>query len=311
MADENIVDEVVDTKVVPSETPATVMDATDDNSSDTQASETGAKSASGGAKGDPDWPADWREKAAGGDQKKLSRLGRYASPQALADALIAAQNKISAGELKPALGKDAKPEEIAAYREALGIPESPDKYDLNGIELTEDDKPLIEKFVGAAHGVNMTPAQVRASLEAYSQISDEVRGQRAAIDNEAKEAAEDKLRAEWGNEFRTNLNLITNLLDTAPQGVREKLLTGRLSDGTPIGSSVEVLQFLANLARDRNPTGVVAPSGVATESAVEDEIAKIEKVLREDRATYNRDQKMQDRYRQLLEWRQSQGRRAA
>lgn len=309
MADENIVDEVVDTKVVqpPAETPAVVETSatlvTDPPKDVTQAKTTEKVAVA-------DWPADWREKASGGDSKKMQRLSRFTSPQALADAFIATQNKLS--ETRPLLPKDAKPEELAAYRQALGVPEAPDKYDLSGIEIDAAEKASIDKFLATAHGVHMTPDQVRASIDAYTKISEDARNDRLAQDSTAKEKAEDELRAEWGNEFRTNINLITNFLDAAPQGLRDKLLHGRLSDGTPIGSSPEALRFLASLALKENPSGVVVPSGVATESAVEDEITKIEKTMRMNRAEYNRDEKMQARYRELLVWREGQkARRAA
>jgi hypothetical protein len=258
-----------------------------------------------------DWPDDWREKVAGGNQEKAQRLSRYASPQALADALIAAQNKIRSGDLKVSLSKDAKPEEIAEYRKQHGIPEAPDKYDISGVEFDETEKPMVETFLKEAHTANMSPEHVRAALGAYAKIAEEARNTRLAADNEAKENAEDALRSEWGNEFRTNVSLITNLLDSGPQGVRDKLLHGRLADGTPIGSSPEVLNFLVGIARERNPSGVVVPSGVASESSVEDEIAKIEKTMRTDRASYNRDEKMQSRYRQLIDWRENQRRKQA
>lgn len=306
MADENIVDELVDTKVVnpPTELAAATVDTLVSNPP-VDKTPTAKPVVTG------DWPADWRDKASGGDEKKAQRLSRYASPQALADALIAAQNKISAGDLKVSIGKDAKPEEIAAYREAHGIPAEASKYDIAGIEFEETEKPMIDKFLTEAHSVHMTPDHVRAALGAYSKIAEDARNQRVVRDNEAKEKAEDALRADWGNDFRTNINLVTNLLDGAPQGVREKLLYGRLSDGTPIGSSPEVLNFLVGLARERNPSGVVVPSGVATESSVEDEIKKIEGTMRTDRTAYNRDAKMQERYRQLLAWRENQRTKAA
>lgn len=308
MAEENLIDQVVDTKVIPQDADTSSGDDTPSLLSDAPKS---GEDKVVEVKAPVDWPADWREKAAAGDTKKLQRLSRYASPQAIADALIAAQNKIASGELKAALGKDAKPEEVAAYREAHGIPEEPGKYDLAGLEIEAAEKPAIDKFLAAAHGVHMTPDQVRASLDAYTKISEEAKNTRLTQDNEAKEKAEDALRSEWGSEFRTNLNLITNLLDTAPQGLRENLLHGRLADGTPIGSSPEALKFLVGIAREKNPSGVVVPSGVATESSVADEISKIEKAMRENRAAYNRDEKMQARYRQLLEWREGQRARAA
>jgi hypothetical protein len=305
MADENLVDEVVDTKVVTPDPVSTV----DDSAADTGLLTDPVKDpvADVAATKPGDWPADWRDKFAGGDAAKAARLSRYTSPQALTDALIAAQNKIRTGDLKPVLGKDAKPEEIAAFRESHGIPEAPDKYDLGDLEVPEGEKPLVSKFLASAHTVNMTPEQVRASLSAYTEISEAARNDRLTQDNEIKSSAEDTLRAEWGTEYRTNINLITNFLDAGPEGLREKLLRGRLADGTPIGSSTEALKFLAGLAREKNPAGVVVPSGVASAQSVADEIQKIEKTMRDDRAAYNRDDKLQARYRQLLEWRIAQG----
>lgn len=268
----------------------------------------------GKAKVDPpkvDWPDDWRTKAAGGDDKKLAHLARYASPAALADALLAAQNRIRSGDLKVAITKDSKPEEIAAYREAHGIPETADKYDLKGLDIDEGEKKRVDMFLTKAHGVHMRPDQVRASLEAYTEIAASAREERLAMDTEAKAKAEDKLHADWGPEFRTNISLLTNFLDMGPQGLRDKILHGRLADGTPIGSSPEALQWLVGLARERNPSGVVVPSGASTENAVSTRLEQIRKVMREDRKSYDRDEKMQAEYRQLVEWQHAQGRKAA
>jgi hypothetical protein len=212
--------------------------------------------------------------------------------------------------VKPVLGKDAKPEEIAAFREAHGIPETPDKYDLGDMKVVDEEKPLVDKFLASAHKTNMTPEQVRESLAAYAEISEAARNDRASQDQGIKTSAEDALRAEWGQEYRVNLNLITNLLDAGPEGLRDKLLRGRLADGTPIGSSVEALRFLAGLAREKNPAGVVTPSGLVTAQSVGDEIQKIEKLMREDRSAYNRDEALQARYRQLIEWKLAQQRAA-
>ena len=64
MADENIVDEVVDTKVV---TPAATVDdsATDTGLvTDLATDDTPPAKSTGKAPVTPDWPADWRDKAA-------------------------------------------------------------------------------------------------------------------------------------------------------------------------------------------------------------------------------------------------------
>lgn len=249
------------------------------------------------------WPADWRETASKGDAKLLTRLGRYASPQAVTDALIAAQNRISAGELKPVLGKNASADEIKAWRADHGIPETPDKYDLGKDVKVEGMAPeLLGEVFKAAHESNQTPDQVKATLKAWNAISNSVAASRAEADIKVQKDGEDALRAEWGAEFRRNINLIHGMLDgSASPGLKESIMGGRLADGTPIGSSPEALKFLVGLALIQNPTGVVVPGSEANPmQGIEDELTKINTFMNKDRAAYNKDEKMQARMRELL-----------
>lgn len=257
------------------------------------------------------WPDDWRTRMVAGitdpaaKEKELKQLGRYASPEEVHKKARALEQRLSSGELKSVLPKDAKPEELKAWRAEAGIPETPDKYDLDlggGLVVGEADKPLVERFLQAAHGTNQTPDQVKASLRAYYEVNEQITADRQAKDHQLQEESTETLRAEWGPEFRRNVNLVHGLLDkTCSQEVKDKFLTGRLSDGTPIGSSPEALKMLLGLALVDNPAGTVVPgSGGNMEGAIDEEIGKIEKVMRSDRRAYNRDEKMQKRYGELL-----------
>lgn len=249
------------------------------------------------------WPTDWRERYSKEDAKKLEKLQRYGSPEAALDAMFAAQHKLSSGELKPVLKKDASPEELTKWREAHGVPETPGKYELKGIAIDDAEKPMFEELFKAGHETNQSHDQMTATAKAWSVIKQRAFEKQAEQDSELKSTAEDKLRAEWGPEFKRNMNLITGLLDgnASPQ-IKEKLLNGRLADGTPIGSSPDALKMLLGLALINNPTGVVVPGGNANVGqVVEDEIKSIESLMRTDRKKYNADLKMQERYRGLLE----------
>ena len=74
--------------------------------------------------------AELRTKFAKGDEKLEKRLARYSSVESALEAMLAAQDKIAKGEHKTPLGDNPTPEELAAYREANGIPESADKYEV-------------------------------------------------------------------------------------------------------------------------------------------------------------------------------------
>jgi len=260
-----------------------------------------------------DWPEDWREKASGGDAKVLGRLARYASPKALADALLAAQNKLAS--TRPVLGKDATAEQIKEYRDALGIPETADKYDISGFKIGEADKDLIAGYLEKAHATNQTPEQVNAGIEAYMEINGKLAEARHTKDATFQREAEDALRGEWGQDYRRNITLVNAFLDSAPEGLKSKILSGRLSDGTPIGSDPDALRWLLQLELDRNPVGVVAPgAGANMAQTVDDEIKKIETTMRENRKAYDKDEKLQQRYRDLLTYRIEQsekGKKAA
>jgi hypothetical protein len=243
-----------------------------------------------------------------GDAKVLGRLQRYASPEALSDALIAAQNRISSGDLKPVLKKDSTPEQIAEWRTANGIPEAPDKYDLGKdiSKLSDEGKAFMERYLPIAHAANMTPDQVKANIGFIAEMNKVEAQGRAARDVELEETGEEALRAEWGGEYKRNITFIHNLLDgAATPAFKEKLLGGRLADGTPVGSDPETLRFLMGLALVQNPTGTLVP-GFNNNPAqgVDEELAKIDKVMREDRRTYDKDEKMQARYRELLDARE-------
>lgn len=252
-----------------------------------------------------DWPADWRQKYST-DPKVLKRLERYASPKAAIDALFAAQSKISSGELKSALKPDATPEERAAWREENGIPASAKEYDLtlpNGIVVGEADRPFIDSFLERAHEANMHPTQVKQALGWYYDQQEQAQTAQIARDTEARMKAEDELRAEFGPEYRRNVALAKQLLDSAPEGVRDRLLEGRMADGTPIGNDPNVIRWLVSLSRELNPVGTVVPgSGTNAVQAVEAELAGLRKMMGDHKSEYWKGamaEKHQARYREL------------
>ena len=67
-----------------------------------------------------DWSDDWRSKMAGGDAKEAKRLERFASPKEVFKSYRAFETRLSSGELKSALPKDAKPEQLTAWRAENG-----------------------------------------------------------------------------------------------------------------------------------------------------------------------------------------------
>lgn len=253
-------------------------------------------------------PRDWaalREKYAKGDEKIIRRLSRYSSEEAALDALISAQNKITGGGLKAPLPENPSAEEVAVWRKDNGIPIDAKGYDIPAGAVPEHAKAGVEAFLELAHTNNLTPAQVKAAVAWGTERAEQQTAVREAEDRQLADTARLTLRDEWGSEFTLNSNLISGLLDTAPAGVKDGLLRGRLADGTPIGSDPNTLRWLASMAREVNPTATVtAGAGTTSQQVIESELASISKLMGDRTSEYWRGpgaDKMQARYRDLLD----------
>jgi len=262
------------------------------------------------------WPDDWRKQIAGEDEKELKLIGRYATPADVWKKARALEQRMSSGELKTSLPKDAKPEEIAQWRKDNGIPETPDKYDLkldNNIVIGEEDKPFVDEFLKNAHNSNMTPSQAKAAVQSYYEVQAKQAEARAAKDETDRVDTLDKLNAEWGNSFRPNINMVGGILSRFPADVQEAIKSARLPDGTALFNNPDVLRGFVAMALEINPAGTLVPSGTGdVAKGIEEQIKAIETTMKNNRSAYNKDEKMQANYRELIAARQKiQERKAA
>lgn len=250
-----------------------------------------------------EWPEDWRAKLAGDDEKGLKKLERFKAPSDVFKSYAELEKKLSAGEQKQPLADDASEEQVAEWREANGIPEKPEGYldALDGLVIGEEDKEGVDSFLASAHAKNADPAFVTSALEWYNTMKEEQAAQLVAEDKETAMETAESLRGKWGNEYNINFKSIKNFVEGLPDGLGDNLMGARLADGTKFGDNAGALEWLASVANEANPAGFIAPGESATQvEGVREEIATIEKFMRTNRADYNKDTKMQERYRKLL-----------
>lgn len=240
-----------------------------------------------------DWPQDWRTKLSP-DEKHAKQLATFASPQALFDSYNVLRQKLSSGELKSNLPDKATPEQLAAWRAENGIPENPEGY---GIEAK--DNPTIPGFLKFAHEKNMHPALVKDLLDYNKQEVErqkEVREQESA---QLRQETEDTLRKEWGEDYRRNTNLLTQLLDSTAADADLKtdiLETVKMNAG--------LARWLMQISNIHNPVATILPAGNNNPAgAIDDEISSIEKLMGDHSSDYWRGpkaEKMQSRYKELI-----------
>lgn len=253
------------------------------------------------------WGDDWRTRMAQGSseaERDVKQLERYESPEQVWKKARELERRLSSGELRSTLKKDATAEEQARWRAENGVPAKPEEYAIkmpDGKAPPKDDDQFLDAFRKAAHASHYTQAQFDNAVSAFYQevARQETAVREAEVDLERK--TEDQLRADWGADYRVNKAMAEQLLSRAPAGFRDRFMNGYLSDRSPIKASAEAWKWLVQLEREINPAASVVPgAGGDPGKTIADELESIRKVMRTDRKTYDKDEKMQERYRQLL-----------
>jgi hypothetical protein len=105
--------------------------------------------------------------------------------------------------VKP-LGENATPEEIAAYRQGMGVPDAPEKYEFGELQFPEAVAPTQEQLNSwrqTFHALHLTPQQVQGIMQAYAgEMSQNWTTLEAAQTDEVRqqqEALQQKYGAQW------------------------------------------------------------------------------------------------------------------
>jgi hypothetical protein len=110
------------------------------------------------------------------------------------------------------------PEEIAAYRKALGIPESPDKYDVRPEQLPEGmawDDSTAKRVAEVAHKHNIPPAAIKELVALDLDRAKHMNEAAAQMLTQQKAAAIEELKKTYGTELPAKLDLAKRAAATA------------------------------------------------------------------------------------------------
>lgn len=139
-------------------------------------------------------------------------------------------------------GPDAKPEEVAAYRKAIGVPDDVAGYGLKkpdtlpeGVEWNEEQ---VGKFASLAHELGLTPAQaqklVAFDTERMGKMSAGGKAKLEAFVNGQR----DELKKEWGEQYQNNVG----------KALKAAELLGLDPKDAEIGNSAKMIKALHSAA---------------------------------------------------------------
>lgn len=252
-------------------------------------------------------PANWRDQLSGGDADLRKALDRFTKPEDVTRSFVEARQKLSERSKPLTIGEDSTDEDVAAYREAMGIPAEAKGYEdaLKEIVIGDEDRPIVEGFLEVAHKNNATPQVVNAAVDWYYKTIEAQGAEVAEFDKSNEAARDDALRAAWGNEFRLNQNAIENYLESLPAmpdgtSFAEVLKTARLGNNVKFTDSPEAQEWLLGIVKAANPAMGVMPAGTSDAKSIDTRIGEIKEIMRTDRKRYNRDAAMQKEYQDLI-----------
>lgn len=104
--------------------------------------------------------------------------------------------------------ENATPEELTAYRQALGIPETSEGYEIKRPEKMPEglpyDEVLESKFKETAHNLGLTSKQVQGLYEMFNSYGIEGYTQLTKLIADNKNKAVNTLKDIWKNDYETN-----------------------------------------------------------------------------------------------------------
>jgi hypothetical protein len=133
-------------------------------------------------------------------------LARYKTVPDMAKALAHANALV--GRKLGVPNEKSTPEEVSAYRKALGVPESLEEYDFTPEQVPEGfnwDKQAMQPFAEVAHKHNIPPSAMKELAGLFAQYeSSKVDVVQGMFDQQRQEAIA-TLQKEWGGDFQKNV----------------------------------------------------------------------------------------------------------
>lgn len=250
------------------------------------------------------WPEKWQEEIAGGDAKRLARLGRFDHPGRIFDSFLEMETKYKGAEFRTPFPDESSDKDKAAWRKDNGVPKEAAGYFEklpDGLVIGEEDKAGMDTLAEAMHAVHAPASVTHAAIGAYYKHIENVLAERAEMDAQGKKDTDDTLHELYGTDFRRNINDLNAWIGTAGEEIKAKIFSARMVDGTPLGNDPDFLKWMIGQMRAINPLVTVPGLGAGDPgAALEDEIAEIEKTIQNDNRAYQADKKMQARYLELL-----------
>ena len=191
-------------------------------------------------------------------------LSKYKSVPDMAKALANANALI--GKKLGVPNEKSSPEEVAAFRRSLGVPDTIDEYKFAPDALPEGmtwDDNNVKNYAEIAHKHNIPPSAMKALVTEHAKMEHfKMQGIQAQIEKQHVEAV-NTLKKEWGGEFDKNIGLAKQAAKIAgvnansqgfadPEVVRGFVRLSQMMSEDKVGRSMSGSEFMTGQARAKD-----------------------------------------------------------
>lgn len=185
-------------------------------------------------------------------EKYGEALSSIGSNTNLANEYFGLKEKMDSAIFKP--GEDATPEQVAAYRKSMGIPESADGYELAENEIVGDEmrKNLSENYL--KYGLN--------SEQAKNLYDDFIKMQQNGMDRlrqenvKAREESVTQLKSDWSDNYDANMEFAHKGFEAFATPELRKYM-----EDTGLGNNPEVVKMFYNMYTRVGNDSLLSPTG--------------------------------------------------
>ena len=107
-----------------------------------------------------------------------------------------------------------------------------------GLELNDMDREMLASTLEVAHLGNVPTNVVNGMLSAYFMQRDQIEQEMTTQDGFDSQTFDKVAKENWGADYETNMNRITNQFNMLPEAVREPFMAARFPNGMALSSSI-------------------------------------------------------------------------
>lgn len=182
-------------------------------------------------------------------------VDRFNSPADLAQSYANLRKRLDTPFQSP--GENASADDISLYRKRLGVPDSPDGYQINTPEAlttlagdagADGLAEQMKQFAAKAHELNAPPAVAQGLMDFYAEIRQGEMQQAQETMAQSRARAEAALKKEWGEDYQENITIANRAIKTF--GGDYEALLEKTVNGVPLGDDPDFIKFAASFGRN-------------------------------------------------------------